>query len=272
MLNFHDTIPIRNIYYMLAYSYGVLEFEEYRNLGHEEFENIYELLVTILTVGIPPIIRNGLDKEYKNVSEKLNVIKGKINVNDTIKTNSLITKRLVVDYDEFSENTILNQIIKSTLLSIISGNKVNRNVRKKVGGLLPRFENVDIISLEGNTWSRITYSRNNKRYNFIIVICRHIHELTMLSFENSDQVMRSYTVKQIASIFEGFVRELLKRETDYFVANSKIPWLVEENDFLLPTMQTDMIVKNKNTNKTLIIDTKFYTHNTQSRFEVHKQI
>lgn len=79
---------------MIAYSYGALEFNEYRNLGSEEFTNMYDLLVTILTLGIPPIIRNGLDKEYKEVSEQLNVVKGKINVNDTIKRNSLISKKI----------------------------------------------------------------------------------------------------------------------------------------------------------------------------------
>lgn len=272
MLDFHKTIPIKNIYYMIAYSYGALEFNEYRNLGSEEFTNMYDLLVTILTLGIPPIIRNGLDKEYKEVSEQLNVVKGKINVNDTIKRNSLISKKLVVDYDEFSENTLVNQIIKSTLLSIISANKVDINLRKKIMGLLPYFENVDIISIDKNTWSRVIYRKNNKRYNFIVVVCRHIHESTIFSFENTDQAISSFSLTKLSTIFEGFVRELLKKETDYNVTSSQIPWLSEGNDFLLPTMQTDMIVKNKRNNKTVIIDTKFYTHNLQNRFDTSKQI
>lgn len=63
------------------------------------------------------MIRGGLCKDYISVEETSNVIKGKIDINVTIKKNTLVNKKVAVVYEEFSENVVLNQIIKATLIA-----------------------------------------------------------------------------------------------------------------------------------------------------------
>lgn len=43
-----ENIPVKNIYYMLAYAYKTLNFLEYKNLSYENFDNVLDLYVEIL--------------------------------------------------------------------------------------------------------------------------------------------------------------------------------------------------------------------------------
>lgn len=112
-------IRIQNVYYMLAYAFQVLNEQEYRDLAAEKFENTAELCAAILACGVRRQIRRGIGKEYIQKTETLPVLRGKIDVSETIKTMSIQRRRLVCTYDEFSVNFSMNQIIKSTMLLLL---------------------------------------------------------------------------------------------------------------------------------------------------------
>ncbi len=181
-----DNIPIRNIYYMLAYSHKALNFKEFKHMGKEEFENILDLYATILSIGVPVLIRGGLLKEYISESKESMVVRGKINLTETIKTNAFIKKKLVIDYDEFSEDNLLNQIIKATMGKVVRNKRVSRKISKKLSASLPYFDKVSDIELKSSLWSRIIYTKQNRRYKFIIEICKYIHEHMLLDEQTQD--------------------------------------------------------------------------------------
>ena len=57
-------IPIRNVYYMLAYAFQVLNEQGYKDVATEEFENVAELCAAILIKGISIQLKRGLNREY----------------------------------------------------------------------------------------------------------------------------------------------------------------------------------------------------------------
>ncbi len=72
--------------------------------------------------------------------------------------------------------------------------------------------------------------------------------------------------QRLSSLYEKFIFAFYKRETQYDVTHPQIPWKVDNGIYdALPIMQTDIMVQNQN--KTLIIDTKFYSENMAKRFE-----
>lgn len=260
-------IPIRNIYYMLSYAYQTLRLSEYQKISVEEFHNVKELYAEILKVGIPVLIRGGLIKDYIRISERSTVVRGKIDINSSIKQNTLVNKKLVVVYDEFSEDILLNQIIKATLVYLSHSNKIKKEVRQSLYGLLPYFAEVSEIQLNLNLWKKIQYNRQNIRYQFIIDVCRYLYEELLLDENSSDHLMNQIQEEQrLSSLYEKFIFAFYKRETSYKVWHPQIEWKVE-NDFIeaLPIMQTDIVLSQ--VNKTLIIDTKFYSENMSIRFE-----
>lgn len=84
------TIYIKNIYIMLSYAYKVLNEKSYRKIEVENFENTLELLTEILTIGISKQIKQGLVKDYVDVTESTSSIRGKINIAESIKQQSFI--------------------------------------------------------------------------------------------------------------------------------------------------------------------------------------
>ena len=108
----NSKIPIRNIYYMLSYAYQTIGLSEYQRMNVEQFDNVKGLYIEILKIGLPVLIRGGLIKDYVQETDRTTVIKGKIDIGSSIKQNALVDKKLVVLYDVFSEDVLLNQIFK----------------------------------------------------------------------------------------------------------------------------------------------------------------
>ena len=104
---------------MLAYAFQVLNEQGYRSIATEDFDNTAELCAAILIRGISTQIKRGLGKEYIPRTEALSSLRGKIDISETIKTQALQRKQMVCSYDEFSVNSYMNRIIKSTMLLLL---------------------------------------------------------------------------------------------------------------------------------------------------------
>ncbi|MFC4024750.1 restriction endonuclease [Oceanobacillus longus] len=263
----NNNIPIRNIYYMLSYTYQTLNLSEYKQIGTESYENVKELYSEILSVGIPVLIRGGLSKDYISVEETSNVIKGKIDINSTIKKNALVTKKVAVIYDEFSENILLNQIIKATLVYLSRSNKISKKIRRLLYGMLPYFTEVSDVEIDLKLWKNVRYNRQNIRYQFIVDVCRYLYEQLLFDESSTSQMAKEAQDEQrLSSLYEKFIYAFFKRETKYGVSHPQIQWSVDDEfTDALPIMQTDLVLRKDK--KTLIVDAKFYSENMVTRFE-----
>ena len=125
---------ISNIYYMLAYAFRfdklIEKSETYGSF--EEFENIYDLFSFMLSTVINKLIKRGFYKDYKMTTEITSIARGKINIGQSIKQNTLINQKLVCDFDNFSDNIYLNRIIKTTLFYLIKSNKLKKENKQKI--------------------------------------------------------------------------------------------------------------------------------------------
>ena len=164
-----ETIYIKNIYYMLSYAFQVLNEKGYRKVTTESFENVADLLSEILAIGVSKQIKQGLVKDYIDVNETTSSIRGKINIAESINSQSFLKKQLNCTYDEFSVNCKLNRIIKSTIKFLIKTDIANSR-KKKLKSLLMYFADVDLIDLKKINW-KMRFDRNNQTYMMLINIC-----------------------------------------------------------------------------------------------------
>lgn len=262
-----SNIPIRNIYYMLTYAYKSFKIEGYQSISSEKFEHLSDLYGEILWLTIADLVKRGLWKEYKRKAESSSVIRGKINLNESLKDNSILKKRLVVEYDILSENILFNQIIKSTMLRLVYHSEIEKEHKKRLRDLLLYFSEVDEIPLSLDHWKSIRYNPQNLHYQLTLDICRYLFERMLLD-ESNQEVSQKQTKdeQQLSTLFEKFVYAFYVRETDYHVSHPRIYWEVDDGmDMALPIMQTDIVLKRKN--HTFIIDTKFYNHSMARRTE-----
>ena len=266
----YNGIFIKNIYYMLSYAFTVLNQGEYEDIAVEEFENIHDLFAAILSKGIGRQLKQGLYREYLNRKEDITVVRGKIDIPGTIK-NQLARKIVVTcEYDELSENNLMNQIIKTAVMLLIGCKRVKQEYKDDLKKEMLFFSNIDSLDPSAIRWSSIRFQRNNSTYRMLIGLCQLIIEGMLLTTDSGEYRLRSFiNERQMERLYEKFILEYYAKECPQVKAvASQIPWALDDGmSKMLPVMQSD-ITLSKGSN-VLIIDAKFYAHTTQERFDLH---
>jgi len=250
---------------MLAYAFRVLNEKEYKKVETEEFDNIGELLSEILSIGVASQIKQGLVKDYLEVSETTSSIRGKINITESINEQSFIKKQLNCTYDEFSLNCYLNQIIKSTLNLLVKSD-LARERKKKLKRLLMYFADVDLIDVKNINW-KIRFDRNNQTYKMLVNICYLVINGLLQGEKSGDVKLMDFEDDQLmSSLYEKFLLNYFKKEHPYVKTHApQIDWQIDDGwDVLLPKMKTDVTLEYEN--RILIIDAKFYKDNLAENY------
>jgi len=258
-------IKIKNIYYMLSYAFQSLQQDKYKTCEVEDFDNVKDLFAEILIKGISHEIKRGLGKEYILKEEQLSNPKGKFNITESIKNSAIQKKQLICEYDDFSINSYLNRIIKTTSMLLIKSD-VSSERKKSLKRLMIYFNEVEELNPFTINW-KIQFNRNNQNYKMLIHVCWLVIKGLIISNNNGSFKINDYIDEQrMCRLYEKFILEFYKKEFPKLkVSSSQIKWaLDDENDFMLPNMHSDIMIETKE--KVLIIDAKYYEHSTQKQF------
>lgn len=258
-------IRIQNIYYMLAYAFQVLHEKGYKQVASEEFEYTSDLLAAIIAKGIANQIRRGLSREYVRKTEAVISPTGKIDVSASIVQNTLLKKRLVCEFDEFTENSYMNKILKTTAMLLIRCPEVSAQHKNALRRTMHYFSNVDEVNPRKIKWSDIRYHRNNITYKMLLNICYLVIEGMLMTEKDGSLKLAHYIDDQrMHRLFERFVLEYYRRHFPQFNASAAIiDWDVESGEIkYLPAMKSDITLQYQG--KALIIDTKYYGRTMQT--------
>ena len=261
-------IPVQNIYYMLSYAFQVLNEQGYKDIATEQFDNVAELCAAILSKGIVVQLKRGLGKEYIPQTEALSSLRGKIDITESIKTQSLLRKQLICTYDDFTVNSYLNRILKSTMELLLHAD-ISKARKKMLRKLMIYFADVSVLDVHTINWN-IRYDRNNQTYRMLISVCYLIVKgLLQTNTDGSTRLMDFIDEQRMCRLYEKFILEYYRKEHPEITARaSQIPWQLDDGfSDMLPIMQSDITLFKGD--RTLIIDAKYYARNTQTQYDVH---
>lgn len=261
-------IPIQNIYYMLSYAFQVLNEQGYKNIATEQFNNVAELCAAILSKGVLVQLKRGLGREYIEQTESTSSPRGRIEISESVKTRSMIRKQLICSYDDFSVNSYLNRIIKTTMEILLHAD-ISKARKKELRRLLVYFGDVELLDVHTINW-RVQYNRNNQTYRMLISVCYLVIKgLLQTNSDGTTRLMDFLDEQRMCRLYEKFILEYYRREFPQISASpSQIPWAVDDGmRAMLPVMQSDIMLEYEN--KVLIIDAKYYSHTTQAQYDTH---
>lgn len=239
-----------------------------KKIATEEFENTADLFAAILSRGISMQIKRGLGKAYIEQSESLSSLRGKINISESIKTLTFLKKQMVCEYDDFSVNSYLNRIIKSTVELLLRAD-ISKSRKKELKNLMLYFSEVSTIDLHTTNWN-VRYDRNNQTYRMLISVCYLVvHGLLQTQTDGSTKLMDFMDEQRMHKLYERFILEYYRREYPQLTANAEqIPWQLDDDmREMLPIMQSDIMLSKGD--RVLIIDAKYYSHITQVQYDKH---
>ena len=264
-------IFIKNIFYMLTYAFKELRANNYDHIASEAFDEIHDLFAEILSKGISYQLKQGLHREYVVRHDNLTTLRGKLDLNGTIRNLASQKKRLECEFDELSEDNLFNQILKTTVNILLTNAKVGATRKATLRRLMIFFENVSVIDLKTVRWNTLRFDRNSKTYQMLLYLCYFISQNLLMTTESGDYKMRTFSDEHMNMLFQRFVLEYYRKHFPKTQAHAgQIAWDCVEEDSsteLLPLMQTDIMLTLND--RTLIIDTKYYYQSLQVHFDKH---
>lgn len=102
----------------------------------------------------------------------------------------------------------------------------------------------------------------------LIAICQLVMKgLLQTNADGTTRIMDYLDEQTMPKLYEKFILGYFQREHPELKAYSpQIDWQLDDGfKAMLPTMQSDIVIRNTKAKKTLIIDAKYYSHNTQMK-------
>jgi len=259
---------VGNIYHMLSYAFRALREGCFKDVATEEFATIHELFAEIISRGVAAQVRRGLYREYLQREEVVAGIRGRICITETVSRLTFVNGRLVCAFDEFAADTPHNQIIKAVLLLLLRSEAVSIPRKRVLRRLLPYFGEVADVAPGAIRWGALRYDRNSAAYRTLLGICRLVIDGLLLTDEAGAHRLQTWlNDESMAALYERFVRSYYQQHHPEFKPRAQyIPWDTEQIDAnsLLPTMKTDVTMQWRS--RTLILDTKWYSHTMQRHY------
>ena len=170
--------------------------------------NLYEIFINMYLQETWNLVKHGIKSAYVVHEENLPFFKGKLQVNEHVKTNSAHKERFYMRYDEYQVNRAENRLVKSVLLKLQKITKSLENA-KEIRQLLSYFELVDASVNYDKDFSKVSLGRDMKDYYLLIQWAKVFllnKSLTTFSGEKAGKAL----LFPMETVFEAFVAKWVK--------------------------------------------------------------
>lgn len=160
-------IPIKNIFYMLTYAWDLYQERSLDEFSEEDSPDIYNLLAKVFLSSVKHLLKKGLEKSYDPALECSSTLKGKLDFNLSIKTQSFLNAKAWCDFDELSFNTLANKILKATLKQLLKLN-LDETLKANSLELYLRLNQIEDYIIQKNDFSSIRLNKNTFHYKLAV--------------------------------------------------------------------------------------------------------
>ena len=157
-------------------------------------------------------------------------------------------------------------------MELLLRSDISKSRKKELRRLLVFFSEVETLDINNINW-RMHYNRNNRAYEMLVSICYMIIKgLLQSTSAGPKRMMEFLDEQQMHHLYEKFIFEYYRKQFPQIsVSSSEIKWAIDDGElYMLPIMKTDIMLTYHD--KVLIIDAKYYSRNTQVRYDNLYQI
>lgn len=200
---------LKNLIYMLSYT-KKLDIKTSNEARLSTAKNPFiEILIREYAKSLFECLKRLTPKKYVREEDNLNYLKGKIKFAENIRNNSSNRAKFYCEYDEFSENNILNQLFLfvSTCLYNISNDSYNKKTLKFI---MNYYADIKLVRFDRFKAEKIKLSRNQELFKKPFNLAKMFVEKT--SVDLSKNKFENITlIWDMNKLFEEFVFEIMKK-------------------------------------------------------------
>lgn len=250
-------ILIGNIYYMLAYAFRSLNVGSIGEMGNEEFENLHDLFAEIIIRGMRRQLKRGLPRTYKSESEELRNLRGKIDMQSSVRQLTFVRHRLVCEFDDFTEDTPSNRLLKCAITHLLQQGDVSAERKHYL-----KFLRSSLAGVADVQYRKIPPQRTGgAEYIMLVNICRFLLDGLLMNAGGGNKMREWLPDEKMSTLYEHFLLEYFRKHHACFNAcAAHVDWDMDDvpPDSYMPGMHSDVYLVYGD--KTLIIDAKYYKH------------
>ena len=195
-----------------AYNLNIKEDELAKLTSNNSPSSIYEIFIYLFANSLLKEIEKGFYRKYVKVRKEEKFLKGKLLVDKQIKKLPHQRHKFSIEYNEFTENNLLNQIFYYT--TYISMKKTNWQDNKKLlAKLMLIFEDINLRKISSHDFKRVHFTRLNERFKKSFSLAKIILS-TFGAVEGEDTVGFFVDMNEL---FEKFICSILSRNLDFEV-------------------------------------------------------
>ena len=251
---------LKNLIFMLSYT-KKLDIKTSNEARLSTAKNPFiEILIREYAKSLFECLKRLTPKRYVREEDNLNYLKGKIKFTENIRYNSSNQAKFYCEYDEFSENNILNQLFLfvSTCLYNISNDSYNKKTLKFI---MNYYSDIKLVRFDRFKAEKIKLSRNQELFKKPFNLAKMFVEKT--SVDLSKNKFENITlIWDMNKLFEEFVFEIMKKnETTLgwkFAAQKGRRLLKNDTSKKRNTFVDIMVERGKGEEKErIVLDTKY---------------
>lgn len=182
------------------------------NLASLKTQNLplLEIFISMFLCELEALVKKGIKSDYVALEENLNFLRGKLNINEQIKRNSIHKERFYVGYSEFLSDIKINRIIKTTLKFLYKKSNSSKN-QQKIRELLFIFDEVSECEDYKNFFEKLIINRQVKHYEQTLLWCKIF--LFNNSFTPHKGVDLAFALLfDMNALFESYVGNFIKKK------------------------------------------------------------
>ena len=198
------------------------------NLANLKTQNLslLEIFISMFLRELELLVKKGIKSDYITLEDNLKFLKGKLNINEQIKRNSIHKERFYVGYSEFLSNIKINRIIKTTLKFLYKKSNSSKN-QQKIRELLFIFDEVLECEDYKNFFAKLVMNRQVKHYEQTLLWCK-IFLLNNSFTPHKGDDLAFALLFDMNALFESYVGNFIKKSFPGTILQHSEKHLVEE--------------------------------------------
>lgn len=263
-------IPIKNLYFILCYSWGRLDEGALINISADEIKAPQDLLARVLINGTNRLLKEGLDRGYVEELEETASLRGKIDFSTSIRKLLFHQGMAAVLIDDLSHNIPHNQILKTTIADLLKNPDIDRKLHSELQITERSLRSIDLIDLNAATFKRVQLHQNNSFYSFLMNVCELVFLNSQPDSEGGEVKFRDFTRDEVKmrKVFQDFVLNFYRlNQSRYSVDPERLDWDALDGDddsWMFPFMYTDVTLTSPD--RKIVLDTKYYQEAFQNNW------
>lgn len=233
-----------------------------------QHKSLLDVLIHQFSEQLQSTIKRGLPHRYRLHQDDLPMLRGKMLHTRQFSALAAKPDRLACEFDEFSADTPLNQIMKAAVRSLFAVTKREINLRL-LRELIVQYVEVSEVHPSHLPWSEVKLDRTNQSWHCLF---NFAHLLLNRRFQNttSGSSRGVALLFEMNDLFEAYIGKLVKRElagSGYqAVAQGGLKYCLQDQHSLRGAFQTkpDILIR-KEGEVVAIIDTKWKRYRVEEK-------